>query len=115
MKLDFECELRVKGFKPGKPGTKYENTLGAFICESEDGLLACDPGGIDELTRDEIWGNKDNYLDKIITIKCCGLSKARDKEVYSLLHPAFVEIREDKDKADTLDEIKIIEESLLKI
>jgi len=113
MKLDFECELRIKDFKPGKPGTKYENTLGAFICESEDGLVKADPGGIDEYTRDEIWKNKDQYLNKIITVKCCGLSKAKDKEYYSLLHPAFVKIREDKDRADSFEEIKKIQDSIL--
>ena len=113
MKLDFECELRVKDFKPGKPGTKYENTLGAFICESEDGLLKTDPGGIDEDTRDEIWSNKEHYRNKIITVKCCGISKAKDKEHYSLLHPAFVKIREDKDKADTLEDIRKIQEGII--
>jgi len=113
LKLDFECELRIIGFKPGEPGKKFENTLGSFIVESEDGILKTDPGGIPEDIRDEVWNNKEEYLNKIITVKSCGISKDKDGNI-SLLHPSFVKFREDKDKADTYEEIEKIQESILK-
>jgi len=114
LKFEFECEMKIIDFKPGTPGSKFENALGAFICESEDGLVKCDPSGIAEDLRFEIWENRDKYKNKIITVKCNGLSKSKDSQYYSLLHPRFVKFREDKDKADDLNEIQKIAQNILK-
>ena len=112
IKFEFECELRIKGFKRGSRGTKYQNSLGAFYCESEDGLLKTYPSGIAEDLRQEIWDNQEEYLNKIITVKCNGLSHDNEGN-YSLLHPRFMKFRDDKDRANTLEEIKEIEKSIL--
>jgi DNA ligase-1 len=114
LKLEFDCELRIKNFNPGKKDTKYENALGAFVCESEDGLLKCSVSGIPEDLRFEIWENREKYKDKIITVKCCGISQDKDGNK-SLLHPSFEKIRYDKDKADTLNDIEEIQESILNL
>ena len=111
-KFEFECELRVIDFQQGNPGTKFENALGAFICQSEDEKLLCYPSGIAEDLRFEIWENQSEYLNKIITVKCNGLSKSKDSKSWSLLHPRFIKFREDKDQADTLDIIQKIEKSI---
>jgi len=105
MKLELTVDLKIIGFNEGNKGTKYEGSLGSFICESEDGLLKSDPGGIKEDLRDEIWNNKEKYIGKIIEVKSCGLSHDVDMN-YSLLHPSFNEIRTDKNVADTLQQIK---------
>jgi len=115
LKMEFECEMKIVGFKQGTPGTKFENALGAFITESEDGLVKADPSGITEDLRFEIWENKDKYLNKIITVKCNGLSKNKIDDSYSLLHPRFIKIRDDKVKADDLQTIIEIEESVKKL
>jgi len=111
-KFEFECELKVVGFQQGNPGTKFENALGAFVCQSEDEKLLCYPSGIAEDLRFEIWENQSEYLNKIITVKCNGLSKSKDSKSWSLLHPRFIKFREDKDQADTLDIIQKIEKSI---
>ncbi len=112
-KFEFECELRIKGFKQGNPGTKFENALGAFKCSSEDGVINCVPSGIAEDLRFEIWENQNEYLDKIITVKCNGLSKTKEG-TWSLLHPRFIKFRGDKEKADNFDEIKEIQDGIIK-
>lgn len=111
MKFEFECEMRIVDFKQGKEGTKYENSLGAFICESEDGIVKCDSSGISEDIRDEVWNNKEEYQGKIITVKCNGLSQDKE-ENYSLLHPRFIKFRDDKDTADSFEEIQEIHNSI---
>ena len=108
MKAEFECEMKIVGFKPGTPGTKYENSLGALICESEDGKVKADPSGITDDLRDEIWNNKDEFLNKIITVRFNALTKSKDNEHYSLMHPRFVKLRTDKDKADNFETVKQI-------
>jgi len=112
LKFEFECELKIVGFKQGSKGTKYENSLGAFIATSEDNQVNADPSGIIEDLRDEIWANPDKYKNKIITVKCNGLSKNLNNE-YSLLHPRFIKFREDKSKADSLQDIINIENGLI--
>ena len=114
LKFEFECELRIKGFKRGTKGTEFENSLGSFICESEDGILKTFPSGITRDLRKEIWDNQDNYLNKIITVKCNGLSQSKDNN-WSLLHPRFIKFRDDKDKADDFNEIKKISLSIIKL
>ena len=112
MKLEFSCDLEVVGFNQGTPGTKYANTLGSFQCRSSCGLLLTDPAGIGDKERDEIWNNKDQYLGKIIEVKCNGLSHDIDMN-YSLLHPVYKMVRTDKAVADTLEDVKKIQEMIV--
>ena len=112
-KFEFECEMKIVGFKQGNKGTKFENSLGAFKCKSEDGIVKADPSGISEDLRDEIWNNREDYLNKIITVKCNALSKSKDNEHYSLMHPRFIKFRDDKDQADTYEIVKEIQESII--
>ena len=62
--------------------------------------------------RGELWSNQDKYLGKIITVKANGISRNKDNG-YGLLYGNLVEIREDKDKADTLEEIIEIQNAVL--
>ena len=64
--------------------------------------------------RDEIWNNKDKYLGKIVEVKANGVSSNRDGG-YSLLYPNFVEVRDDKSIANTLEEILEIEKSISEV
>ena len=104
-KGEYECEMEIKGFKQGTSGTKYENSLGALICESSDGKVKADPSGISDDLRNEIWNNKNDFLNKIITVRFNALTKSKDNDYYSLMHPRFIKLRIDKSKAD---DIKII-------
>ena len=105
IKNQDDCDLRIVDFEPGTPGTKYENTLGVLICESEDKKLRVRVGGINEYWRDQIWNQKEYYKGKIAKVEHNGLSKAKDSETYSLLHPRFICVRDDKDTADIIEKI----------
>ena len=111
-KMVAECELRVLSYELGKEGTKYSSVIGSLYCESECGKLKTKVSGFTDEQRQSILDDIDNYIWKIITVKNNGLSKAKDNEHMSLLYPVFIEIR-DKDKADTLEEIIKIQESII--
>ncbi len=114
MKLEFTFELRIIGFKEGKKGTKYEGSLGSLVLESENGKLQTDcSGGISDKLRLLIWNNKEEYMNKIGTFKCNGLSQNSDTGVHSVLYASFIEFRDDRNTANTYEEIKEIEDSKL--
>ena len=115
MKLTFQCELKIVDFVSGAVNSKYENTLGALLVESEDGLLKTKLSGMSDEQRDEIWHNKEKYVNKIVEVECSGISKARDSEIYSMFFPRFVEFRFDKDVADNYEDIKNIQDSILNL
>ena len=106
--------MQVVGFKRGTPGTKYENSLGALECASSDGKVRCFASGIADDLRDEIWNNQDEFLGKVVTVKCNGLSQNADGE-YSLLHPRFMKFRDDKESADSLEEIQKIADAVASV
>lgn len=114
IKLEMGIELKIVGFNTGKPKTKYENTLGSLQMESECGKLKTDMSGLSDSMRDEIWNNKDKYLGKIVEVKANGVSSNRDGG-YSLLYPSFVEVRDEKYVANTLEEILEIEKSISEV
>jgi hypothetical protein len=113
IKLAFEVDLRIIGFKPGKSGTRLENTLGALICESKEGLVQTDPSGMNDLLRNKIWSNRSFYLNSIVEVTCSGLSTTDSG--FSLLHPRVSELRPDKLNANTLKEIQTIQASIQEI
>lgn len=113
-----ECELRVIDFYYGKKGTKFEHCLGGLMCESEDGLLQTNVGG-GYLDKDRgFLGFDDNfnarvidnfedwvhikYIDKIITARFNEVIKAKTSKKHSLFSARYIEVREDKNVADTL-------------
>lgn len=112
IKLEMSVDLKISGFKQGTKGTRLEDTLGSLIVESSDGLLQTDPAGISDEMRDYIWANQDSLLGSIVEIKSCGTSRSKTSDIYALLHPRFIKLRDDKLKANTLSEILEIENSL---
>ena len=108
MKLEMDVDLRVVGFNMGTKGTKNENVVSSLSCESSDGLVKTRPQGITEAKMVEITNNQSKWLGKIVQVKCNGLSNNSSGE-YSLMYPAFVELRDDKDTCDSLESIKQIE------
>lgn len=110
MKLEIEMDLIITGFNWGTKGTKNENVISSLICESSDGLLKTNPGGMDEKTMKYVTDNMNSLLNSIVNIKCSGVSYDKD-ENYSLLHPRIGDqrFRTDKNNADSLEQIKAIE------
>lgn len=106
MKEVKECDLRITGVFPGKPGTKRENTIGGFVCISEDKALTVEVGsGFSDKLLEEIAQNPNYYKNKIVSVKYN--TKINDKYGRnSLFLPRLSEIRLDKFKADSFNQIK---------
>lgn len=107
IKLEMGIDLKVVGFNYGTG--KNENVVSSLNCETSDGILKTRPTGITEELMKEITENQDDLLGSIIEVKCSGLSQDSSGN-YSLLHPVFKQFRiNDKDIANTLEEVKEIE------
>lgn len=106
MKLEMDVDLKITGFNYGTG--KNAKVISSLNAESAEGKVITSPTGIDEETMQLITDNQVNYLGGIVEVKCSGLSKD-SKGQYSLLHPVFKKIRDDKETANSLDEIIGIE------
>ncbi len=103
MKNELECDLLCTGWEPGEPGTKYENLLGSLVMQTSDGVIKVNVGtGL----KDEDRTNPERYVGKIHTIKYNERITKKDGGDQSLFLPVYVEVREDKDTADTEKDVK---------
>ncbi len=128
LKSELICELRVKGWLPGK-GELLGN-LGALQCFSEDEKVEVNMSGFSLKLRSEIFANLtgqavkygmvvgdemktftaypgdcDINIDSIISVKYNGKIKAKNSGVYSLFLPRFECVRNDKTSANLIEEI----------
>ena len=103
LKAEEECDLRVIGYEVGTG--KYDGMLGALICSSECGKLQVGVGtGFTDKERKEI--TEESVIGKIVTVGYNMMIDDKKRETKSLFLPKFIEIREDKSVADTLEQIK---------
>ena len=100
-KGELECDLKIVGTEPHK---KKPDWLGAIICESADGIIKVNVGSGFNDTHRKTLKEKD-VLGKIVAIKYNARIKSKSGEE-SLFLPVFVEIREDKNSADSSKEVK---------
>ena len=108
MKLEMDVDLRIVGFNYGTKGSKNEHVISSLNAESSDGLVKTRPQGLTEKKMAEITANQDQWLGKVIQVKCNGLSHDKSGD-YSLMYPSFIMLRDDKDTCDSLESIKQIE------
>ena len=108
----MNVDLKIVGFNYGTKGTKNENVISSLVCESSDGKLMTQPQGLKESDMKYITENQDKLLGSIIEVKCSGLSNDVTG-AYSLMYPAFKAFRDDKNIADSLDDI-IANEKMIK-
>jgi hypothetical protein len=106
MKLEIDVDLKIVGFNYGTG--KNEKVVSSVLAESSDRKVVTRPTGIDEDTMEYITNNQEKLLGSIVEVKCCGLSKDSAGN-YSLLHPVLKNLRDDKTKADSLEDIIKIE------
>ena len=100
-KGEEECDLLVVGVQEGTG--KYEGMIGALECESADGLLKVSVGS--GFTDEDRKKDADEYLNKIVAVKYNMRIKNKQGEE-SLFLPIFIEVRMDKDVADSIGDIK---------
>jgi ATP-dependent DNA ligase len=100
-KGELECELKVVNWEEGTG--KNVGRLGALVCESSDGVIRVNVGsGYSDEQRDEY---TKKVIGKIVTVKYN--ARIKDKSgVESLFLPVFIELREDKDQAESSKSIK---------
>lgn len=110
MKLEIDLDLKIVGFNYGAKGTKNEHVVSSLTCQSSDGLLETCPAGLAEEMMERITDNQEEWLGKIITITCSGLTRDVNNN-YSTLHPRVSSkiYRDDKTAADPLNDILAIE------
>lgn len=114
LKLQFEMEVRVVGFKDADKKSRNKDLFGSLMCESECGKLRVNVSGIKDDKRKDLFNRKDQILGKlIITISCNGLMAPSDKTdgYWSCFLPRLLEERLDKSSADTLERMKEIEQN----
>jgi hypothetical protein len=100
-KGELECDLKIVAIEQGTG--KYAGMLGAIICESSDGVVKVNVGsGFKDEQRKTLGAE---LVDKIVAVKYNARIKNKQGEE-SLFLPIFVEIRDDKDIADSSKEIK---------
>ena len=100
-KGELECDLKIVAIEEGTG--KYAGMLGAIICESADGVVKVNVGsGFKDEHRKTLGAE---LVDKIVAVKYNTRIKNKVGEE-SLFLPIFVEIRDDKDVADSSKDIK---------
>lgn len=98
-KAELDCDLKVVGIQPGTG--KYEGMVGALLCESSDGIIKVDVGsGLSDEDR-----KRDDYVGKIVAVVYNARIKNKQGEE-SLFLPRLVEVREDKNIADSAKKIR---------
>ncbi|QQG33554.1 DNA ligase [Pectobacterium phage PcCB7V] len=112
LKNEFDVDLEVVGTTPHK---KDPTLIGSLICRTRDGLLEVGVGsGLTDALRKK---GAEYFVGQIITIKANDITKSETKELQSLFLPRlnykFVEIRMDKTKANSLEEVIEASDSLL--
>ena len=101
-KGELECDLKIVDVEDGTG--KYEGMLGALVCESEDGIIKVKVGsGFNDEDRKKI--KNQDVIGKVVAVKYNARIRSKHEDE-SLFLPIFVEIREDKDKADSSGSIK---------
>lgn len=101
-KGEYECDLICTAWEEGTG--KNAGRLGALQLESACGKLKVGVGsGLTDADRDNI---TPDVVGKVITVKYNAIVDDKTKDTKSLFLPIFLEVREDKDTADTLDKLK---------
>jgi len=101
-KGELECDLKIVAVEEGTG--KYAGMLGAILCESSDGVIKVSVGsGFTDQQRKDLWGK--NIVDKVAAIKYNMRIKNKSGEE-SLFLPIVLEVRDDKEVADSSKSIK---------
>ena len=102
MKAEETADLRVVGWVPGTG--KYEGMIGALIVETECGKLRCNVGT--GFSDDDRKKPPEYYLGAIVEVMYNQVITSKGKDTASLFLPRLMQVRFDKDVANTLGELK---------
>jgi hypothetical protein len=106
-KGEMECDLEILAVEEGTG--KYAGKLGAVVCasRSKDGkrIVVSVGSGFNDDHRDNLWAIRDTLIGKIVAVKYNMRIQNKAGEE-SLFLPIFVEVRYDKEVADSIEDIK---------
>lgn len=106
MKIEAECDLEITGFKAGDAKSKHAGTFGSIMLKTIDGDLVVNCSGLSDVMRNELWTNKDYYIGKVAAVRFNSIMKPKkEDDKHSLFLPRFIDVREDKDTADSLERV----------
>lgn len=106
VKVAVDCDLRIVGWNEGNG--KFKGMIGSILCASADGIVEVGVSGFSDAFRKEATDKIASWIDagKIMTVKYNDVVESDLKPgLKSLFLPRFVELREDKTEADSLDKI----------
>ena len=102
MKAIKDADLEVVDWVEGTG--KYAGMLGALVCQSSDGKIEVSVGsGFSDAQRKNY--TRENTVGRVIEVIYNERITSRDRETDSLFLPRFIELREDKDVANSSAEI----------
>jgi ATP-dependent DNA ligase len=102
-KGELECDLLCVDWQEGTG--KNVGKLGALVLESSDSLVKVNVGsGFTDEQRDKY--TRENTVGKIVAVKYNARIQDKKTLQHSLFLPVFLELREDKDHADSASSIK---------
>lgn len=119
LKVEAECDLRIKELVAGDPLGKHASTFGSLLCVSECGKLLVNVSGITDEQRQHIYDNQSDWIGKVVAVKYNTITQTNETES-SLFLPRLnkdskgeIQVRTDKATADTLEEIVSAYNSLI--
>jgi ATP-dependent DNA ligase len=103
LKLEIDVEMRITGFLEGTKGTKREKTFGSIEFSNDEGTIRGRCSGFTDAQLEDFNSRRSELIGRIMTVQFNDLTKAQGNDFYSLSHPRFLELRDDKDSTDTLE------------
>lgn len=95
----LECDLIITGWEEGTG--RNVGYLGNLVGETSDGKLRVSVGtGFSDNQRREL--TAENTIGKVMSVRYNQVIREKNSDKYSLFLPRFVEIRDDKDSADSI-------------
>jgi ATP-dependent DNA ligase len=121
-KQQVDVEMEITGFYKGSKGGKREHTIGGVSMRSSDGKIEVNSGsGLKDSDIEFILENQDELIGRIVTLRFNTIIDKKTSDVKSFFLPRFqggnkttgnfvASLRDDKDVANSLEEIKLAEE-----
>lgn len=108
-KEEHEGDFEIIGWYPGKKGSKYEKYIGGFTIQTSCGMIVSDVGsGLTDKMRK---ADPESYIGKIVECIYNARETSEGRDTESLFLPRVVEVRFDKDTADSRDALIAREEA----
>lgn len=110
IKEEITLDLKITGYRYGSG--KNTEVISSIEVVSDCGKLVTVPTSLKEKEMKFFTENAEEYIGKIIEVKCSGLTPPNKLGIASTLHPVFIKTRFDKDTANTYEECLEIVQAL---